>query len=137
MGILKTIFSLDRTARLQGALTTHIYGKSNLKAFLAHRCLKGSVSRWTPLDVSGCIQFKVLQRQFTLTFALGGLDLTRFDKAKAWAYSWAIERGASNKYAVSVGAYYANYRVFEGQSQSLALSNAVAMANYIHSAGAK
>ncbi len=87
--------------------------------------------------MSGCIQFKVLQRQFTLTFALGGLDLTRFDKAKAWAYSWAIERGASNKYAVSVGAYYANYRVFEGQSQSLALSNAVAMANYIHSAGAK
>ncbi len=63
---------MDRTARLQGALVTHIYSKSNLEAFLAHRRLKGRMARWTSLDVPRGIQFKVLQRQFTLTFALGG-----------------------------------------------------------------
>lgn len=59
-------------------------------------------------------------------------NLSDFNKASSWAYRWAIDQGESARYAKTLGAYYANYRVLEGESQSAALSKATQMANYVH-----
>ena len=61
------------------------------------------------------------------------LKLRLFDKAKLWGYTWAIDRGYSNKDAISVGAFYASCLVFEGQSPALALADAVATLKIMHS----
>lgn len=58
-------------------------------------------------------------------------NLAKFEIASAWAYNWAINQGANYKYAKSLGAYYANFRVFEGESHDTALSKAISMANYV------
>ena len=59
-------------------------------------------------------------------------NLAKWEEEKIWAYNHAIKNGASVKWSKTFGAYYASYRVFDGDHHQKALEKAILMANLIH-----